>query len=128
MTTLPAVPNTTGEVTGRLEMLNGELVVRLRPARVRDVTATPIHPEPAQQPHEYRFRCCDHHYFGSCGVPPTQTEVDRLDAYWMDPPLWSSLRWIPSQRRLRALEKRERALLAATQRLELETREKEVVT
>lgn len=40
MTTLPAVPDTTttGEVTGRLEMLNGELVVRLRPVQTQDAT------------------------------------------------------------------------------------------
>lgn len=130
MTTLPAVPDTTAsEVTGRLEMVDGELVLRLRPARVRDVTATPIDPEPVHR----HYRGCECRLFGTLRyvgpvTPELRAETDRLDAYWMDPPWWSPLRWIPSQRRLRALEKRERALLAVAQRLELETREEEVAS
>jgi hypothetical protein len=120
--TLPAVPDTTaGDVTGRLEMLaSGELVVRLRPARVRDVTATPVDQEPVHR----HYRGCECRLFGLYYVGPVtpelRTETERLDAYWMNPPWWSTLRWIPSQRRLRALEKRERARPAAAQRLELE--------
>lgn len=130
MNTLPAVPGTTtGEVTGRVEMLNGELVVRLRPARVRDVTATPVHQEPVHR----HYRGCECRLFGTLRyvgpvTPELQAETDRLDTYWMDPPWWSPLRWIPDQRRLRAELKREQALRAATQQLELGTREKEVAT
>lgn len=130
MNTLPAGPDTTaGEVTGRLEMLNGELVARLRPARVRDVTATPVEQEPVHR----HYRRCECRLFGTLRyvgpvTPELRAETERLDAYWMDPPWWSPLRWIPSQRRLRAELKRERAQVAAAQRVELETREKEEAT
>lgn len=124
MTTLPAVPDTTaGEVTGDLVLLpSGELVVRLRPARVRDVTATPVHQEPVHR----HYRGCGCRLFGTLRyvgpvTPELQAETDRLDAYWMDPPLWSPLRWIPSQRRLRAELKRERAQVEVAKRVELET-------
>lgn len=93
-----------GEVTGRLALHgDGEVVVRLRPSGTRDVTTQPIHPEPPPQQHYYR---------GDDNVvaPPTyqapmteeiRAEIEALDAYWMSPPWWSPLRWIPDQRRLR---------------------------
>lgn len=49
MNTLPAVPDTTGgEVTGRIEVLNGELVTRLRPVQTQDATyrLVPAAPKP----------------------------------------------------------------------------------
>ncbi len=99
MNTLPAVPDTptAGEVTGRVEMVDGELTVRLRPARVRDVTPRPVH-------RHYPGCACRLSRLAYVGpMTPAMRVQHRADlTWWLDPPWWAPVRWIPEQRRLRA--------------------------
>ncbi|PZS39956.1 MAG: hypothetical protein DLM62_05560 [Pseudonocardiales bacterium] len=83
---LPAIPNTKpapGEVVGHVELVDGEMVVRLRPTRHRDVTTRPVH---------RHYPGCDCRiaetvrYMG----PMTPTDRARLhaDVAWWDARPW----------------------------------------
>lgn len=98
-TNLPAIPDTSsGDVIGRVEVVGGELVARLRPAHVRDVVARPVPPPwPPTTLMDFPYMT----YVGPLqGV--AMAEHHRLVARWSNPPWWSPLRWRPVHRRDRA--------------------------
>lgn len=94
---LPAVPDTAGEIAGRVELVDGEMVVRLRPSLARDVTTRPVH---------RHYPGCDCRVgrlaYAGPGTPAHRARHDQDLRYFMNPPRWSPLGWIPSQRRLRS--------------------------
>ncbi len=95
-----------GAVSGRVDVApDGELVVRVRPSQVRDVTTRPLHP--AAEPVHRHHRGCSCRYGTVLAYVGPFTPDDRVReaaawARWMDPPWWAAVRWIPEQRRLRA--------------------------
>lgn len=98
------------DVSGRVEVLpGGEVLFRVRPANIRDVTAHPIHP-PAPVHRHYRGCSCRYGTvvaYTAALTPRQQAEDAAVWAWWMDPPWWSAVRWLPDQRRLRAVLRRE---------------------